>query len=201
MARVETIFCDVPMKQAISGVVPPETGEATIMNVWPSLAALSGGQFWGRLYGNKSGVTIAGVPLTVGRIVALLSIPLILPVYFLMLLPCFIYLPKLGPLPMIYVSNPWARRYRLTNRRVIVERLSGEEDKSVLLEHFDAIDVVVLSGQEWYPAGELVFRKGNVETFRLSGVPRPETFRQTCLKAQRAHASVKKAVEHQPAAA
>lgn len=188
------------MKQAISGVVPPELGEVTTMNVWPSLAALGGGRFWGRMYANKSGVTVVGIPVTVGRVIALLSIPLILPVYFLMLLPCFIYVPKLGPLPRIYVSNPWARRYRLTNRRVIVERLSGEEEKSVSLDHFDAIDVVVLAGQEWYPAGELIFRKGTVETFRLSGVPRPETFRQTCLKAQRAHASVKKAVERQPVA-
>ena len=188
------------MKQAISGVVPPELGEVTTMNVWPSLAALGGGRFWGRMYANKSGVTVVGIPVTVGRIIALLSIPLILPVYFLMLLPCFIYVPKLGPLPQIYVSNPWARRYRLTNRRVIVERLSGEEEKSVSLDHFDAIDVVVLPGQEWYPAGELIFRQGTVETFRLSGVPRPETFRQTCLKAQRAHASVKKAVERRPVA-
>jgi hypothetical protein len=177
--------------------MPSEEGEATIMVVWPSLAALEGGRFWGRLYGNRSGFTLLGVPVTVGRIVALLSIPLVLPIFFLMLLPCFIYLPKLGPIPRIYVSNPWARRYRLTNRRVVIERLSGEEDASVSLDKFDAIDVVVLPGQQWYPAGELVFRNGNVETFRLSGVPRPETFRQTCLKAQRAHVTVKKAVAQQ----
>ncbi|HVX11427.1 MAG TPA: PH domain-containing protein [Pirellulales bacterium] len=188
------------MKQAIAGVVPPETGEVTIMSVWPSVAALAGGRFWGQLYGIGTGVTVAGVPITVGRIIALLSIPLVLPIYFLMLLPCLIFLPKMGPIPRVYVSNPWARRYRLTNRRVIVERISGEEDASVSLDNFDAIQVVVLPGQEWYPAGELLFRKGNVETFRLSGVPRPETFRQTCLKAQRSHATVKKAVERQPVA-
>jgi hypothetical protein len=39
-----------------------------------------------------------------------------------------------------------------------------------------------------------------VESFRLSGVPRPETFRQTCLKAQRARSTVKQAIEGQPAA-
>jgi hypothetical protein len=189
------------MKQAIAGVVPPESGEVTIMNVWPSVSALNGGRFWGRLYANRSGFTLAGVPITVGRIIALLSIPLVLPIYFLMLLPCFIYLPvKVGRYRRIYFSNPWALRYRLTNRRVIVERLSGEEDASVSLDNFDNIEVVVLPGQEWYPAGELIFRKGTVETFRLSGVPRPETFRQTCLKAQRSHASVKKAVERQPVA-
>jgi hypothetical protein len=187
------------MKQAIAGVAPPALGEVTIMTVWPSLAATAGGRFWGRLYGNKSGVTIAGVPVTIGRIVALLSIPLILPPYFLMLLPCFIYLPKLGPLPRIYVPNKLCRRYRLTNRRVIVEHAtSGDVQGAVSLEDFDAIDVEVLPGQEWYPAGELIFRKGKVETFRLSGVPRPETFRQTCLKAQRSDFGVKQAVARQP---
>lgn len=190
------------MKQAIAGVVPPESGEVTIMEVWPSLAALGGGRFWGRLYGNRSGATVPGTPivLSIGKIIALLSIPLVLPIYFLMLLPCFLYLPKLGPLPRVFVSNPWARRYRLTNRRVIIERASGEVEASVGLENFDQIDVEVLPGQEWYPAGELIFRQGKVETFRLSGVPRPETFRQTCLKAQRAHSSVKKVVEREPVA-
>lgn len=185
------------MKQAIAGVTPPEEGEVTIMNVWPSLAALQGGRFWGRLYGNRTGFTLFGIPVTVGRIIALLSIPLILPIFFVMLLPCFIYVPKWRSIPQIYVSNPWAKRYRLTNRRVIVERLSGEEEASVSLDNFDAVEVLVLPGQQWYPAGELVFRKGNVETFRLSGVPRPETFRQTCLKAQQAHSTVKKAVARQ----
>lgn len=190
------------MKQAIAGVVPPESGEVTIMEVWPSVAALGGGRFWGRLYNNRSGITVPGTPITItlGKIIALLSIPLVLPIYFLMLLPSFIYLPKLGPIPGISISNPWARRYRLTNRRVVIQRASGEEDASVPLENFDQIEVVVLPGQEWYPAGELIFRQGNVETFRLSGVPRPETFRQTCLKAQRAHSSVKKAVEREAVA-
>jgi hypothetical protein len=189
------------MKQAIAGVSPPEGGEVTIMNVWPSLAALAGGRFWGRLYGNRSGFALFGIPVTIGRIIALVSIPFVLPVFFLMLLPCLIFVPKWGPLPRVYVSNPWARRYRLTNRRVIVERLSGEEDASVSLDNFDAIDVVILPGQQWYPAGDLVFRKGKIETFRLAGVPRPETFRQTCLKAQQAHTTVKQAVARQPVGA
>lgn len=189
------------MKQAIAGVAPPELGEVTIMTVWPTLAARADGRFFGRLYANRSGVRLLGIDVTLGKLIALASIPLILPIYFLMVLPCFIFVPKLGPLPPLYVSNPWARRYRLTNRRVVVERASGEEVAAVSLDAFDAIDVRVLPGQAWYPAGELVFRKGTVETFRLSGVPRPETFRQTCLKAQRAHASVKHAVEQQAVAA
>ena len=106
----------------------------------------------------------------------LFSSPFFLPPYFLMLLP-------------------WScRRYRLTNRRVVVDRgLRGAEERSVALDRFDTVEVVVLPGQEWYHAGDLVFRLGPVETFRLSGVPRPETFRQTCLKAHISYVGIAKA--------
>jgi len=61
-------------------------------------------------------------------------------------------------------------------------------ERWVELSRFDAIDVIVRPGQAWYPAGDLIFRKGQVETFRLEGVSRPETFRQTCLKAHHGYA-------------
>jgi hypothetical protein len=83
---------------------------------------------------------------------------------------------------MLYLSLrlPWAiQRYRLTNRRVFVD-----------FDKFDSIELVVEPGQEWYAAGDLVFRKGAVETFRLPGVSRPESFRQTCLKVQQSYRSV-----------
>jgi hypothetical protein len=183
------------MKQAIAGVSPPETGEITIMAIWPTLGAVPVGRAWGRLYMNKAGMTIFGVPVTVGRLTALASIPFILPVYVLMLLPCFIFLPKIGPVPRIYWSNARCRRYRLTNRRVIIEHgTSGTVFGEVSLDDFDTIDVQVLPGQEWYPCGDLIFRDARMEKLRLSGVSRPETFRQTCLKAQRSHSAVKRAL-------
>jgi hypothetical protein len=83
--------------------------------------------------------------------------------------------------------------YRLTNRRVVVENPFGAEIKSVSLDRFDAIDVVVEPGQAWFKAGDLVFRQGAVETFRIWGVPRPETFRHTCLKANMSFVGVQKA--------
>lgn len=210
------------MIQAIAGVAPADLSETTIMTVWPTLAALKGGQWWGRRYLNNTGVTVFGIPLTIGRLTALASIPLILPVYFLTLLPFLFWLPKLGRFPGrsrlyptehfqsrwrpgklgpfhgVYRLNPLCRRYRLTNRRVIVEHgMSAAEQRSVTLDEFDSIDVVVQPGQEWYPAGDLVFRNGQVETFRLEGVSRPEAFRHVCLKAQRAHAAVKRALSRQ----
>lgn len=158
------------MKQAITGVTPFQSGEATVMTVWPSICALAIGRWIGRIcmIGGKS-------PWAIGKLLALLLIPVAINVFFHML-------------------SPWgARRYRLTNRRVIVEKgLKPVEDRSVEFDRFDTIEVEVLPGQEWFPAGDLVFKKGAVETFRLSGVPRPETFRQTCLKARQSYEGVKK---------
>jgi len=158
------------MKQAITGVTPSQTAECTIMTVWPSIASLGIGRWIGRMcmLGGKS-------PLAIGKILAVLLIPLAMNVF-------------------IHMLTPWgARRYRLTNRRVIVEKgLKPVEDRSVEFDRFHSIVVDVQPGQEWYPAGDLIFRKGAVETFRLPGVPRPETFRQTCLKARQSYDGVKK---------
>jgi hypothetical protein len=72
-----------------------------------------------------------------------------------------------------------------------VERgLTGVEDKAVDLDRFDAIHIEVQPGQAWYHAGDLVFKLGNVETFRLEGVSRPAAFRETCMKSHVAHAGV-----------
>jgi hypothetical protein len=165
------------MKQAIPGVSPSSVGEATSMIVWPSVAATSIGRAFGRMFAIRAGVSF----LTVGNLFALLSIPVMLPLYFLRKFPL------------------WVQRYRLTNRRVIIERgISGHIDQYVDLDRFDAIDVVVLPGQAWYPAGDLIFRRGTVETFRLRGIMRPETFRQACMKAHQAYVGVRRALELAP---
>jgi len=175
------------MAQAIAGVVPDTEREVTVMTVWPSLAATAYGRWWGRRYANQAGMTLFGVPITVGRVLALLSIPAILPIYFLMLIPRI-------PFVVFGVSNPSCRRYRLTNRRVIVEHaFGGGEQQSVSLDRFDAIELEVEPGQEWYPAGNLIFRLGDVETFRLIGLPHPKPFRQTCLKAHSGFVGVQQA--------
>ena len=43
------------------------------------------------------------------------------------------------------------------------------------------------------PLALFVFKDGPVESFRLSGVPQPETFRQACLKARQSFAGVEQA--------
>src|SRR5690606_35925213 len=79
--------------------------------------------------------------------------------------------------------------------------LYGVETKSVPLDRFDTVEIVRRPGQEWYDAGDLIFRDGNRETFRLDGVSRPEGFRQNCLKAHFAYVGVKKARAQELAAA
>lgn len=166
------------MKQAIAGVSPSELNEVTITTVWPSIAITGLGRFLGRAFESRLGF---GNILTLGNFLKLATIPVTLGIFFAMLL-----VPGMN------------RRYRLTNRRLLIEGgLSPKINRAVLLDDFDAIDIEVLPGQEWYPCGEMIFRKGKIETFRLSAVPRPEGFRQICLKAQRAYSSVKGVMAHQ----
>lgn len=177
------------MSSAVAEVAPSTEREVTIMTVWPSISASAYGRWWGRRFANEAGTTLFGVPITLGRITALLSIPFILPYYFHMVIP------KL-PFILFGVNNPSCRRYRLTNRRVLVELpFGGGEQQSVSLDRFDSINLEVLPGQKWYRSGELIFRNGDVETFRLSGVPHPESFRHTCLKARSGFVGVQRARE------
>jgi hypothetical protein len=143
--------------------------EATVMTVWPSVGSTAVGQWLGRIYRIRSGFG----PVSIGRLALLATIPLGMMLYLSMRLP-------------------WAiRRYRLTNRRVTVERgITPRVEQFVDLERFDAIDLVVQPGQEWYDCGDLVFRRGPIETLRLFGVSRPEPFRQTCLKVRQSYVSV-----------
>ena len=163
------------MKQAIAGVTPAADREVTVMTVWPSVAAMSllgipVGQMLGRLYSMGGGTYI----FTLGNLLCLLSIPLALPLYF----------KRIGPFV--------ATRYRVTNRRIVVERgLTGREEKSIDLDQFDTIDIEVRPGQEWYDAGDLIFRQGKVEKFQLTGVSRPQAFRQVCMKAGQSYTGVK----------
>jgi hypothetical protein len=163
--------------------------EVTVMTVWPTLAATAYGRWWGRRYENSWGITLLGVPVTLGRLMALVSIPFVLPLYFHMLIP------KL-PLVVFGFNNPTCRRYRLTNQRVLVEHAFGcGEQQSVSLARFDSIEVDILPGQAWYPAADLIFRNGQTETFRLAGVPHPEPFKQTCMKTRAGFIGVQQARE------
>lgn len=153
----------------IAGVSPPEVTETTVMTVWPSVASTGVGRMLGKLYGLRGGVGA----LTLGRVALIATIPLGLMLYLSMRLP-------------------WRfTRYRLTNRRVLVEEgVNPTVRQFVDLNGFDAIDVQVEPGQEWFAAGDLVFRRGAVGVLRLAGVSRPEAFRRTCLETRQSFTAV-----------
>lgn len=148
------------------------------MTVWPSVAGMKllgfpVGRWLGQLYAIKAGTYI----FTLGNLFCLLSIPIALPLYF----------KRVGPFV--------ATRYRVTNKRIIVERgLTSQEEKAIELDRFDTIEIETDAGDEWYDAGDLVFRRGNVETFRLEGVSRPEAFRHVCQKSHQAYVGVQAAL-------
>lgn len=169
------------MIQPVAGVAPSQLREVTVMTVWPSVCATAFGRFWGRLMAIEFGFQVFGVPITLGRLFALASIPFMAGLYLLM------------RLPTVLIRNPLSFHYRLTNRRVLVENIFFGELNGVSLDRFDTIEVVTQPGQAWFKAGDLVFRQGAVETFRIWGVPRPETFRQTCLKARMSYVGVQQA--------
>ncbi|MFP6619437.1 MAG: PH domain-containing protein [Pirellulaceae bacterium] len=158
------------MKQPIAGVSPPELSEVTVMTVWPSIAVNPLGRILGRLYA----IRFPDIYIfRLGNLFALLTIPIALVLFF----------QRLGPLV--------ATRYRVTNRRLIVERgLRSIEESSVGLGEYNEVVVEVQPGQAWYFAGDLIFKKGDTVVFRLEGVSRPEAFRHVCLKAQVSYSGV-----------
>ncbi len=166
------------MTQPIAGVSPSTTHETTIMTIWPGIT-----RFWlGRMLGQAYDIGRGGYIFTVGNLIALLTAPGGAKLYLLRLAPGF------------------ALRYRLTNRRVVVEKgMSYKEDRSVDLDRFDSIDIVVRPGQRWFDHGDLVFKLGNTETFRLEAVPRPDSFKSIIWKAHQSNVGVKKAMAREKA--
>ncbi len=158
------------MRQAIAGVTPAEVAEATIMTVWPSIAAYPSGQLLGRWYSVQWPHIYI---FRLGNLCALLSIPYALVLYF-----CRIA-PSIGI------------RYTVTNRRIVVQRgLQAAETRSIALNAFEEVEIDVRPGQAWYPAGDLVLRHSGKEVFRLLGVSRPEGLRQVILKSRSAYLGV-----------
>jgi len=165
------------MKAPFPGLAPPELDEVDAMTIWPTIGAHPLGRLVGRLCACKIGI---GEFFTLGKIWALVTIPLSLAVFFWQLMP--------------YIC----RRYTLSNRRIIIRRgLQPLDAKWVDLDGFETIEVEVLPGQEWLHAGELIFKRGESEVLHLSGVSRPEVFRQVCLNAQNALLSVREVVDRQ----
>lgn len=170
--------------------------ETTIMAVWPSVATFKLGRLLGQLYAFGPRVSLLGVPLRPGWLIALAALPL----------SVLLYAMKISPRVLVVIgpSNPFCRRYRLTTERVLIEhpfdalsksRSERATQASVKLEEFDAIDKDDQPGYDWYRADDLVFRREGEEVLRLAAVPHAEAFRQTCLKARQGLLGVQRSRE------
>jgi hypothetical protein len=150
--------------------------EMRIMTVWPGIGSMPLGRWVGKMAGNRSGFGF----FTLGKLLALATIPISLCVYLWRLMP-------------------WScRRYTISNRRLMIQLgLTAKDGPSINLDEFETVEVVVLPGQEWLHSGELLFRRDGKELFRLSGVSRPEAFRQVCLKARNAIVSARRIQQEQ----
>lgn len=164
------------MHQPIAGVTPADLAEVTCKVTWPTIGATRLGRFVGQLGSVSVGI---GPFFTLGKLFALATIPLSVAVFAWQLMP--------------YVC----RRYAVSNRRIIIRRgLRPVDERWIRLDEFDSVDVEVLPGQEWLHCGELIFKQGGRESLRMSGVTRPEVFRQVCLTMREALLSVRAAMAH-----
>jgi len=169
------------MHQPIAGVAPSELAEVTCKVVWPTIGATGVGRLVGRLAAVRLGW---GGFFTLGKLLAVATLPLSLAVFGWQLLPVV------------------CRRYALTNRRIIIRKgLVAVDQRWIGLDEFDAIDVEILPGQDWLHAGDLIFRRGGLEVLRLAGVPRPEILRRVCETARTALVSVREVAQRQAASA
>jgi hypothetical protein len=161
--------------------MPSELAEVTCRVVWPTIGATRAGRFVGRAGAVRLGF---GDFFTLGKLLALATIPIALVVFAWQLMPRV------------------CRRYALSNRRIIIRKgLLPVDERWIGLDEFDSVDVEILPGQEWLHAGDLVFKHAGNEVLRLAGVSRPDVFQDVCRTAQAALLSVRNVVERQIAAA
>jgi hypothetical protein len=139
-------------------VVPPQLGEALIREVFPSVAAMPA-------------VATLGRKLVCSIVLAPAGWALMLPVYFLKILPGV------------------ARRYTLTNRRVMLRRgLKPVPSQEVKLSEIDDVRVVKDANTQFFRAATLEIVSGGKVVLTLPGVPEADAFRISILNACKAWA-------------
>lgn len=148
-------------KQVVTGVIPPQTDEALIRELFPSVAASP----------------VAGLHRLGPFGWPILAIP-----YFAKVLPFL------------------AKRYTLTNRRLMIRRgLRPKSVKEVLLAEIDDVRLKEGSYDRFYRAGTLEILSGGNVVLTLPAVPGPEAFRHAILSALKAWVPGKASGRPQPA--
>jgi hypothetical protein len=159
-------------KAAVTGLLPPQRGEALVRETWPG---------------------VDDVPGVAGLAHALMRTVVLAPVAWLMLAPC--YFKKV--LPFV------AKRYTLTNRRLMIRRgLKPTPSREVALHDIDDVRIAEGSINSFYRTATLeVISKGQV-ALRLRAVKDPESFRRAVLNARdawgKAPAAVNAPAEKKP---
>ncbi|HZY87247.1 MAG TPA: PH domain-containing protein [Gemmataceae bacterium] len=159
-------------RQAVTGVMPPQLGEAQVREAWPTVLEAQSG--------------LARLAHTLIKTIVLA------PLGWLLLLPLF------GKRLLPFLS----KRYTLTNRRLMVQRgLKPSPAQEVALSDIDEVRLVEDSFDRFYLSGTLeIISKGQV-VMTLTGVPEPEGFRHAVVNAVKAWVPGKATGPFQPASA
>lgn len=158
-------------KQAVTGVVPPQLGEAIIREVWPSVATSAAVAGLGRMLTR----TIIGAPLA-----------------WLMMAP--FYFKKVLP----FLAT---RYTLTNQRVMIQRGLKPEPSESVQLTEIDDVALEKDANSQFFRAGTLKILSQGKEVLVLPGVPEPESFRHAILNACQAWAPGRVKGEFIPASA
>jgi hypothetical protein len=142
--------------QMIAGVVPPQTGEAKIREIWPSVAA------WKALAG-------LGQALTRTIILAPVAWVLMSAFYFGKLLPFFA-----------------TRYTLTNRRVMIRRGWHGTPSHEVPLANIDDVRVVNDKHSDFFRAGNLEILTGDKVVLTMPGTPEAEAFRIAILNARNA---------------
>jgi hypothetical protein len=143
-------------QQAVTGVVPPQSGEAKIREVYPSVASMPGLASMGR-------------SLTRTIVLAPLAWMLMAGAYFGKLLPIFARRYTLTNRRLM-IRNGW----------------KGSPSKEVPLEKIDDVRVVGDANTDFFRASTLEIITDGQVALKLPGVPEAEAFRHAILNARNA---------------
>jgi hypothetical protein len=140
-------------KQVVTGLVPPQTGEAKIRVAWPSVQAYPAVAHLGR----RLMLTIVLAPL---------SWLLMAPFYFLKILP--------------FLATRYTLTNR---RLMIMRGLRPVPSQEVPLADIDEVKIVTDGNSPFFRAANLEIVSGGKVVMTLRGVPGPEAYRQAILNA------------------
>jgi hypothetical protein len=144
-------------RQAVAGLMAPQTGEALIREEFPTIVAVAGG---------------------LCRLCERLMKTIVLaPLAWLLLAPVF----------LLRIAPFVCKRYTLTNRRLIIRRgITARPGPEVPLAEIDDVRLVEASKEAFYNSADLDIYSGDRVKMTLKGVPEPESFRHAILNAVKA---------------